>query len=452
MLIRELQVSYNQLTSLDGIQYLPLLQTLHAHNNKITSVKVPQTFFKQKSISKKDIDRNDSKASLVRAGSLKKANFSSILSAPSSTSVSAEATQDATVTVLGLQSLTELFLSHNLITSLDGFDSLGSKIEILDFENNNLNLNGDKDEQLKFITRLSALTQLNELRLTFDASSNLSGDITSALFEACPSMKSFNGQTLTGLTLAEINETARNNEITEQSESAVYGDDSDEETAYGKIENDEIELEKGPSMERRGSRSAKNILIIDDVSAMDLQFKDLLSTCKDTLSVMLTLADQTAIGDVSIIENTSVVEKVNKKRNLSTKINFDVNTTDTAANDSTLPVAEKAEKELNLSTQIDFDVNTTDLLNDSKALRKSFTFLSEYDEEVKEQRSRVRPESGAANRGISQVGQDPLPCPPAKRPDSKGDLRFENMDRNIDYVIALELSLRSLNPHLSFLL
>jgi hypothetical protein len=93
---------------------------------------------------------------------------------------------------------------------------------------------------------------------------------------------------------------------------------------------------------------------------------------------------------------------------------------------------------MNLSTQINFDVNTTDLLNDSRALRKSFTFLSEYDEEVEEQRSRVRPESGAANRGISQVGQDPLPCPPAKRPDSKGDLRYENMDNYFKYLIALK--------------
>jgi hypothetical protein len=365
-------------------------------------VKVPQTFFKQKSFTKKEVDRNDSKASLVRAGSLKKANFSSILSAPASNSTSSEAIKDASVTVLGLQSLTELSLSHNLITSLDGFDSLGAKIEILDVEYNNLDLSRDKDEQLKMITCLCTLTQLNELRLNCNTSSNLLGDITSALFKVCPSMKSFNGQTVTGLTLAEINEGGRNDEVNEGLESAAYSDDSDEETTYGRIETNEIELEKGKTISRKGSArkgsqsAIRNILTIDDVSMMDLQFKDLLSTCKDTLSVMLTLADQTATGDVSIIENISPipVEVDNEKINISTKINFD----DTA------------------------DKGTINV-DDSKYLRRSFTFLSEYDEEV-EERFKLRSESGATNRSVSKVGQDPLPCPPAKRSDSKGDLRY----------------------------
>jgi hypothetical protein len=399
------------LTSLDGIQYLPLLQTLDARNNKITSVKVPQTFFKQKSI-KKEIDKNETKASLVRAGSLKKANFSSIVSAPSTTSISSEASKDASVTVLGLQSLTELSLSHNLITSLDGFNSLGAKIEILDIEYNNLDLSRDKDEQLKMITCLRTLTQLNELRFNCNASSNLLGDITAALFKACPSMKSFNGQTVTGLTLSEINEGGKNNEDNEVLETAAYSDDSDEETTYGRIETNETEIEKEKPISRKGSRSAIKVLTIDDVSMMDHQFKHLLSTCKDTLSVMLTLADRTATGDVSTIENIPpIAEKVDNEKVDNEKVDN-----------------EKVDKEkVDNSTKINFDADTTEEktsnVDDSKSLRKSFTFLSEYNEEV-EERFKSRSESGATNRSISKVGQDPLPCPPAKRPDSKGDLRY----------------------------
>jgi Leucine-rich repeat (LRR) protein len=129
--IRELQVSHNQLTSLNGLQHLPTLEVIFADHNKIDTVKVPQTYFKQK-LANKVVSESSSKVSLQASKqrsssvSLPKRRFSSTSVGPSPSIAMSEG-MDSSTTVLGLLALTEISLTHNQITSLDGLDSLGCK-------------------------------------------------------------------------------------------------------------------------------------------------------------------------------------------------------------------------------------------------------------------------------------------------------------------------------------
>ena len=157
-------MSNNQLTNLFGIQQLPTLQVLHAEHNLITTVSIPQTYTHQ---SKLDVS---SSASTV--GSQK-----------GQASREAEKGHE----VLGMASLTDIFLGYNSITSLDGLDRLGPNIEYLGVENNSF---AESSTVVPYIPLLKKLKYLMLVGNPLSTSQHEVRSIINVLMKTCPSLQS----------------------------------------------------------------------------------------------------------------------------------------------------------------------------------------------------------------------------------------------------------------------
>ena len=296
--IREVQVSHNKLTTLEGIQQLPTLEIIHADHNLIKTVRIPQTFTKKKSLSKIDINinNNTTKAPLKRTNS----NVGSMSSR--STGVNNKE-KEGSVVVLGLLALTELNLSNNEITSLEGINSLGIKMEILNVSYNSIDLTGDKIDN--FITILSSLKSLNELQIERSGYDDSIVDINALLFKSCPNLKSIDGQLVTGeRKIGDISENEENYEKNIHYDSSDSDEENDTYNEEGDKDKDKFSsaassITKRQSFSKRrvsisGSKTAiKEIAQIDDVLFLEGQFKKVLTNCRDTWTTFLKLTEGT---------------------------------------------------------------------------------------------------------------------------------------------------------------
>ena len=302
--IRELQISHNKLVNLDGLQQLPTLETIYADHNMITTVKISQTFTKKKNLSMKASEQtsNSSKLKLTTAAK----NPRSLSARIASTS-----TKDASIPAVALLALTDVYLSCNQITSLDGLNSLGLKIEVLDIDFNLLDLGKDKTSSI--VSIISSLRHLNELNVNKRRYIDNSKDLMAELFAGCPSLKLIDGETVTGDIRTE-------EQIDKEQgyEKNVHYDSSDSD------ESDEDMKPKSQPMissqkqavsnsKRRvsvsGSATAiKEIAQIDDVSHLEGRFQKILTNCSDTWTSFLRLADNTGI----LSESSSPVRPLRK--------------------------------------------------------------------------------------------------------------------------------------------
>lgn len=169
----EIQVSNNRLKTLDGIQQIPTLQTIHAECNQLTTLQIPQTYTHQEKLpemSAGPVEKSavattskSSKLSTNKVGS-GKGNSSKPSSAASTSNhldnnANNKTTKGDKVQVLGMPALAEIFLSGNHITSLQGLDSLGLVIELLDVRENRIsNLADDVTAHVEAMGGLKLLT------------------------------------------------------------------------------------------------------------------------------------------------------------------------------------------------------------------------------------------------------------------------------------------------------
>lgn len=171
----ELEISNNLLTSLDGLQHLPTLEILHAENNKIVHVTIPQTYSRSNiKLNKPSTNKPTSGGSASNIGSA----AGSVVSNKSKSTKKGSTMKSNTVTngdevsetsmvtsnthseaIIGLPKLTDVFLSNNKLTSLNGLNTIGHNIEVLDIANNLI-----EDVNL-IIEQVYILTNLYELNI-----------------------------------------------------------------------------------------------------------------------------------------------------------------------------------------------------------------------------------------------------------------------------------------------
>lgn len=294
--IRELGISHNRLVNLDGLQHLPTLEVIHADHNVVDTFKIPQTYTKQRNPS----IRLDSKSvcnlncsvdtGVTREVSISKPFISGNISIGTILNRSRSSSIDymeETVTVLGMRSLTDVFLSHNQIASADGLDSLGANIEVLDIKNNLLDFTTGKSEQL--LESVSTLKRLTELRMGSAYDDVTLSELKVLLFKACPLLKAIDGREQSG----EVWSSSPLQESSPQEGSDIdlHYDSSDNEDIAEYHEQHEIRRKVSLTSLRKvsvsGSAAAvKEIALIDDIPTMEGQFKRLLSNCKKTLAVL----------------------------------------------------------------------------------------------------------------------------------------------------------------------
>lgn len=294
--IRELEISHNKLINLDGLQHLPTLEVIHAEYNMIDTFKIPQTYTKQRNPSaRSDLDSVCNLNRSVSTEMTRKMSTSKLF-VSGNISISAMSTRsrsssidfkEETVTVLGMRSLTDVFLSYNQIASVDGLDSLGTKIEVLDINNNLMNFSSGKSENL--LESISTLKRLSELRMaSSDDDINLL-ELKALLFKACPLLKAIDGRELSGEVWSSSSQLEPS--LQERSDIDLHYDSSDNEDVTENPEQAEIRRKTSLTSLRKvsvsGSATAvKEIALIDDIPTMEGQFKTLLSNCKKTLAVL----------------------------------------------------------------------------------------------------------------------------------------------------------------------
>ena len=330
--IRELEVSHNKLTNLDGVQHLPTLEGIHAENNYIDTLKIPQTYTKQRNPAHKlDFDSSEfnmsgggtlsRKPSMGNVGTLSRKpsmgnvstlsrkpsmgsvstmsrkpsmsmlmsmNMSSIGSASERSRSSSVDFKDETVTLLGMRSLREVFLSDNLIISLDGLNTLGTKLEVLDIEKNRLELCAHKS--LAFVECIGTLKRLKELKIDSKGDEKTSLELQAILIGACPMLRTIDGRILVEeAPSVQVPEDFTMAIIPQDVETNYDSNDSEDEDVTADLHEikRKISLTSLRKVSVSGSAAAlKEVGQIDDIPTMEVQFKKLLSNCKSTLAVL----------------------------------------------------------------------------------------------------------------------------------------------------------------------
>lgn len=331
--LRELEVSHNKLTNLDGIQQFPTLEGIHAESNFIDTLKIPQTYTKQKNPSLKldsegtDINMSglgtlSRKPSLVSIGTMSRkpstSNVGTLSRKTSISSISAMSRKpsmskmnmtmsmsmtlgsersrsasvdfidfkDETVTVLGMRALSEVFLSNNLIVSLDGLDSLGTRLEVLDIRCNQLQLSADKSGPM--MESLGTLKRLKEFKIGSMSDEKGSFELQMMLIGVCPMLRAIDGRVISDnplpvrTDLSKI-ETAQDIDVNYDSDES----EDDCETADLPEIKRKVSLISTRKVSISGSATAlREVVHIDDIPTMEVQFKTLLHNCKSTLAVL----------------------------------------------------------------------------------------------------------------------------------------------------------------------
>lgn len=179
------------------MQNLPTLQVIIADNNLINTVRIPQTYFKQK----KTVDNSNQNSNQNFLSELNSKSQShpetklpirrisrsnSGISHGSSSSNGTNGTsndrkvggkegrdnenKDSSITTLGLLALTDVYLSNNLISSFDGLYTLGTNIEVFDLKCNNIDISLNEFKEDIFVV-FSTLKNLTDLKISTTSSS-----------------------------------------------------------------------------------------------------------------------------------------------------------------------------------------------------------------------------------------------------------------------------------------
>jgi len=282
---------------MNGLEQLPTLQTLRAENNKIQTVQIPQTYthLNKKASSLRQQSGDDNSSTNKSTTSLKKK-----VSTPSINNSSKEQSKDdssAKQVALGMPSLSEVYLSGNMIKNLKGFNTLGTSMEVLDLSSNSL----DKvDDTNIFISHLIPQTSLKTLKLQNNplmSDEETIKKLLSQLKSSCSSIEMCDDVVLKKppsqteelkLMLSSPTKKLINlKDIAEPFQKAkdINEEDSDYESD---VDNENFESVFQYNLKRRGPRlSLKDILSNEDIEYMETVFKELLEKSKMSLSSLL---------------------------------------------------------------------------------------------------------------------------------------------------------------------
>ena len=265
--LTELDVSNNKLQLLNGLENLYSLETLYAQNNAIKTLRIPQTYSRQN----KTLDSATATAAAVADGS----TSTSTLRKSSSAALSAEPT------VLGHARLTEVFLSGNKLVSLEGLETIGTHLELLDLTANAI----EADHSLSHLLKLSKLRQLkladNPVKRDADAMKQLA----SLLKKKCHLLEAFDDEpSFVGITPGLGADAPVNGKPEEEGPAS-----SDDEQDAG---DGDADANKHNANYAAPTLSLRNLKTAEEIVSMESEFKELLSSCKETLFSILLKPDE----------------------------------------------------------------------------------------------------------------------------------------------------------------
>jgi hypothetical protein len=198
-LLRELDVSHNQLKSLDGIQYLPKLEVLHVEHNQIVHLQFP-TYSNSKSsgsLNSNSLNSIDSEAKPPTNTKLPPQKKSSIQNnkggATSGNNATSRTSKSNQLPSMEQPILSEIYLQHNRIKSVQGLEIYSNSVEILDLSSNQITLAAS----IEFIQNsLSKCEKLQDIRFhnnpVYENGINDAGiqQLKTLLLESCPHLES----------------------------------------------------------------------------------------------------------------------------------------------------------------------------------------------------------------------------------------------------------------------
>jgi len=181
-------------------------------------------------------------------------------------------------TILGVQTLTDVYVSHNRITTLDGLDSLGANIEVLDLEHNLIDVVGGDPRAMA--ATLASLQRLTELKLRANhGAPEIPDALAEAVLSACPLLRG-----LTTATSSSSSGAGGGEEGDALVERRVDGsDDGDGEDD----DDDDFRKAKGPAPT---NRDLKAPVANEVVLSMESGFKSLIGTCRVSLKHLQAIA------------------------------------------------------------------------------------------------------------------------------------------------------------------
>ena len=311
--LKELDVSYNKLASLEGLQNLNALEILHAEYNHIKSVQISQTYSR------------GNKALTPATGSAGGGLSSSAAAAAAAFKKAAAnpPTPASADIILGMTQLTDVFLRGNKLSSLEGLHTLGVALEILDVRDNEVSPAVTLRE-LTFCKRLRELyLEGNPCRDTSNPSSiSFCNKLSEMLSQQCTLIKVFDDHkfvrtkdlgakrvaqkksfktwddaaslTSTVLVEGDVCSTIATTEAGDDGEEEEYEDIVDS----GDEKDDEDDGDDGYDFNLHNvglnapTLSLKHMKTPEEIAQMELGFKSLMASCKDTLFTILTRPDE----------------------------------------------------------------------------------------------------------------------------------------------------------------
>jgi hypothetical protein len=339
----ELDVSFNKLLSLEGIQNLPTLQVIKAGDNELVTLRIPQTYSTHQMIDK--LNNNSESGSVDNSSNAKKIASSKKAvdnkKPPKPQAQQAGATANAAAAAannsnnnssamsqyLGMTDLTEVYVANNNLKSLDGIDSLGVSIEVLDVTRNRLDTVNSAAGIASMVSCLAPLKKLQDIKLRDNPGLEGSVGATSSeknlmecILNSCPSVLSLDGKIIREVVI-ENDELLMKDVLVvpddlEPSSKKIKGkkggaDEEDDDDDNSDYEDDHNAGRAIPTL------SLKDFLTEEQIAVKEREISDLLMHSKETLQLASTVFAVDYTGGET--RNDAAVEALTKA--LETKLN-----------------------------------------------------------------------------------------------------------------------------------
>jgi hypothetical protein len=216
---------------------------------------------------------------------------------------------------LGMANLTEIYVSNNCLPSLEGLDSLGVAIEVLDLSKNKLEVSSS----MSVVSSLAPLKNLQDIRLGNNPGLGLDSDQKAAynlmecIRNSCPSVLSMDGRIIReaipvdsvedsagdAITVPDDLMPVSSQHVTKQQAKPGSAADSDEDAS----DDDQLDHNVGRPIP---TLALKELLTEQQISAKEKEITDLLVHSKETLQLASTVF--AFDGDSGETRNDAAVE------------------------------------------------------------------------------------------------------------------------------------------------
>ena len=310
----ELHVSHNKLKSLNGIQQIPTLQVVWAESNLITTVKVPQTYAHHQKL--KDAQPSAAASSIKRINSA--ATDRASLSSRGIDAIGESAS------IVGMQKLSEIYLSNNKIDNLNGIDRLGIALKVFDVSKNNIALLSD-ESVVDFVTSLSHLKNLSQLFLYGNPISSNEAVMQNVISKLISNLGD-KLESIDNIILHNFNKTEdekRSDLLNDKSDGIdddpiddvskkkgaktkeKNNDDNDEDE--NDYENEDFENTTKRNMHRNAPKlSLKNLYTLEEIEFMEKEFRSLVAESREKMTTIFNLPINKPTDEIEFVDKDAL--------------------------------------------------------------------------------------------------------------------------------------------------